>query len=58
MGAEHLGLGFDIADEDDYDYYGYGERYYPRPPWTWSAGILGENFLRVFDQTWTPSAHV
>lgn len=86
VGAEHLGLGFDFADEDedDYDYFGYDERYYPRPPWTWPtgiaswsdcahledafsrrgfrpseiAGILGENFLRVFEQTWTPSVHV
>lgn len=41
VGAEHIGLGFDYADEDedDYDYYGYDERYYPRPPWTWPTGI-------------------
>jgi membrane dipeptidase len=80
VGAEHVGMGLDFSDEDasDYDFYGYDERYYPRPPWTWPAGIeshadvprlrealgdvgfsgqetdgiLGENFLRVFAQTW------
>jgi membrane dipeptidase len=40
-GPGHVGLGLDYADEDDeaYDFYGYDERYYPRPPWTWPAGI-------------------
>lgn len=81
VGAEHIGLGLDFAieDEDDYDYYGYDPRYYPRPPWTWPAGlggffrdapnitaalqrrgfsepevrgILGDNFLRAFQQVW------
>jgi len=80
VGSEHVGLGLDFADEDekDFDYYGYDERYYPRPPWryprgiasfadvrniregleargfsgTEAAGILGENFLRVFAQAW------
>ena len=80
VGPEHVGLGFDFADEDedDYAYYGYDERYYPRPPWQWPAGIasfrdfsniaaglqrrgytepqirgiMGENFLRVFQQVW------
>lgn len=41
VGPEHLGFGFDFADEDenDYDYFGYDERHYPRPPWRWPAGI-------------------
>jgi membrane dipeptidase len=41
VGTHHLGLGLDFADkdEDDYGYFGYDERYYPRPPWTWPAGI-------------------
>ncbi len=77
---EHVGMGLDYADEDadDYDFYGYDERYYPRPPWIWprgiethaevpslrsalltagfapaeADGIMGENFLRVFAQSW------
>jgi len=80
VGAQHVGLGLDFADEDenDYDYFGYDERYYPRPPWTWPVGIswweeagniapallrrgfsdqdiigiMGENFMRAFEQTW------
>ncbi|EFH87954.1 Membrane dipeptidase [Ktedonobacter racemifer DSM 44963] len=80
VGPEHVGLGFDFAeeDEDDYEYYGYDERFYPRPPWVWPtnirgftevpnltaglvargftepqiAGILGKNFLRVFQSIW------
>jgi membrane dipeptidase len=41
IGAEHVGMGLDFSDEDasDYDFYGYDERYYPRPPWTWPAGL-------------------
>jgi membrane dipeptidase len=41
VGPEHVGLGFDFADEGDeeYEFYGYDERYYPRPPWTWPTGI-------------------
>ena len=41
FGAEHVGLGLDFADEGDeeYDFYGYDERYYPRPPWKWPRGI-------------------
>ncbi|MCW2701938.1 MAG: peptidase renal dipeptidase [Blastococcus sp.] len=80
VGAEHVGMGLDysVEDEDDYEFFGYDERYYPRPPWIWPAGIeshaevpvlgsalreagfsraevagiLGENFLRVFAQSW------
>jgi membrane dipeptidase len=84
VGVEHVGIGTDFADEDDedYDFYGYDPRYYPRPPWVWPegiawwedvrnlpdamarrgfsdgeiAGVMGENFLRVFDDLWTPAA--
>jgi membrane dipeptidase len=40
-GAEHVGLGLDFADEgeEEYDFYGYDEKYYPRPPWVWPRGI-------------------
>jgi membrane dipeptidase len=40
-GADHVGLGLDFAaeGEEEYDFYGYDERYYPRPPWTWPRGI-------------------
>ena len=43
VGAEHVGLGFDYAeeDEDDYEYFGYDPRYWPRPPWVWPIGISG-----------------
>jgi membrane dipeptidase len=80
VGPEHVGLGLDfaVADDESYDYFGYDERYYPRPPWIYPAGIrgwadvpgvtaglqargytenqirgiLGENFLRVFERVW------
>jgi membrane dipeptidase len=41
VGPEHVGLGFDFSqsDEDSYAFYGYDERYYPRPPWTYPLGI-------------------
>lgn len=40
-GPQHVGLGWDFADEseEDYEFYGYDERYYPRPPWTWPTGL-------------------
>jgi membrane dipeptidase len=43
VGIEHVGLGFDFADEDedDFVYFGYDERYIPRPPWIWPSGIAG-----------------
>jgi membrane dipeptidase len=43
VGPAHVGLGFDFADEDedDYVYYGYDERWIPKPPWVWPAGIAG-----------------
>lgn len=42
-GDEHVGLGFDFATEtaSDYDYYGYEEDTYPRPPWIYPPGIGG-----------------
>ena len=80
VGPERLGIGLDFADEDeeDYEYYRYDERYYPRPPWIWPAGIedetkvrsiapalerrgfspsevagiMGENFMRAFEEIW------
>ncbi|HWG12640.1 MAG TPA: membrane dipeptidase [Streptosporangiaceae bacterium] len=41
VGAGHVGLGLDFADEgeEEYDFYGYDEKYYPRPPWVWPRGI-------------------
>ena len=41
VGADHVGLGLDFADEgeEEYDFYGYDERHYPRPPWTWPRGM-------------------
>jgi membrane dipeptidase len=43
VGANHLGIGLDFADEDeeDYVYFGYDERYIPKPPWNWPKGIAG-----------------
>jgi len=80
VGAEHIGIGLDFAEEtdEDYDYFGYDPRWYPRPPWVYPdgirgfadfqrlrpalekrgfsraevAGILGGNFLRVFERVW------
>lgn len=41
VGCRHVGLGFDFAeeDEDDYVYFGYDERYVPKPPWIFPTGI-------------------
>lgn len=43
VGAEHVGLGLDFSQEtaEDYDYFGYEEDVYPRPPWTYPPGIAG-----------------
>ena len=43
VGPQHVGLGLDFADEDedDFVYFGYEERYIPRPPWIWPTGITG-----------------
>jgi membrane dipeptidase len=43
VGAEHVGLGLDFSQEteEDYDYFGYEEDTYPRPPWTYPPGIAG-----------------
>jgi membrane dipeptidase len=41
VGVQHVGLGFDFAEEDadDYVYFGYDARYIPAPPWIWPTGI-------------------
>jgi membrane dipeptidase len=41
VGPQHVGIGLDFADEDedDYAYFGYDERYIPKPPWVWPSGI-------------------
>lgn len=41
VGIQHVGVGFDFAEEDadDYVYFGYDERYIPMPPWTFPIGI-------------------
>ena len=40
-GDEHVGIGLDFSQEteSDYDYYGYEEDTYPRPPWIYPRGI-------------------
>jgi len=42
-GDEHVGLGLDFSQETagDYDYFGYEEDTYPRPPWIYPPGIAG-----------------
>lgn len=41
VGIQHVGIGFDFAEEDadDYVYFGYDERYIPMPPWDFPIGI-------------------
>lgn len=41
VGPQHVGLGWDFAEssEEDFEFWGYDERYYPRPPWTWPHGL-------------------
>lgn len=48
VGAEHVGLGLDFSTEteEDYDYFGYEEDTYPRPPWIWPPGIAGFTDIR------------
>lgn len=43
VGPGHVGLGMDFATEteEDYDYFGYEEDTYPRPPWVYPPGIAG-----------------
>jgi membrane dipeptidase len=43
VGPEHVGIGLDFAEEteEEYDYYGYDPRWYPRPPWIYPEGISG-----------------
>lgn len=43
IGIDRVAVGLDFAeeDEDDYEYFGYDPRYYPRPPWQYPAGISG-----------------
>lgn len=46
-GIDHVGIGLDFSDEteDDYDYYGYEEDTWPRPPWRYPSGL--EDFSAV-----------
>ena len=48
VGAEHVGLGMDfsVETEEDYDYFGYEEDTYPRPPWVYPPGIAGFTDIR------------
>jgi membrane dipeptidase len=43
IGPEHVGLGFDFSNEtaEDYSYFRYDPRVYPRPPWVYPADIRG-----------------
>jgi membrane dipeptidase len=43
IGPEHVGLGLDFSTEteEDYEYFRYDPKVYPRPPWTYPADISG-----------------
>jgi membrane dipeptidase len=34
-------LDFAEEDEEDYGYFGYDERFIPKPPWVYPSGIAG-----------------
>lgn len=40
-GIDHVGIGLDFSEEteDDYEYYGYEEDTWPRPPWRYPSGL-------------------
>ncbi len=42
-GIDHVGIGLDFSQENegDYEYYGYDEDTWPRPPWIYPTGIGG-----------------
>ncbi len=43
VGVEHIGFGADYANEneEDYEYFGYDPRVYPKPPWLYPQGLEG-----------------
>jgi len=80
VGTDHIGIGFDFAQEsiEEYKAFGYDPEVYPLPPWTYPREIddvsktpnltegllargysesdvkkiLGENFIRVYEEVW------
>lgn len=50
VGAEHVSLGIDFADEDeeDFKYFGYDPRYYRLPPVIYPSGIQGFSDFPAF----------